>query len=350
MKHLTLTGEHYQMGACRGEVFRRDKVSFPLHLDDFQLAHGRESEKLLQNFYPEVCEEIRGVCDAMGLAYLPFASWLLCMGCCMYHLEANIPVEIRGCTAFACQTDGRMIYGRNNDLPPFLRDGCRSEIYVPAEGNRFQITTSSFINGEEGLNEYGLAVAMTFVMTASEKIRPGLNACFLVRYLLEKARHTKEALSLLTALPVSSNCNILLADCKGEMAVVECTPSAKRIREPVRSGSGHGSIVCAVNSFISGEMKPYDDAAGNDYGASRRYKVVMDSFEAHIRGDLIETVERLLRGEYGFMCQYDEEPDFETVWSSVFDLDTRMVYRAEGDPRNHGFHADDRLCRLQRGE
>ena len=42
------------------------------------------------------------------------------MGCCMYNLEENVPVEIRGCTAFAYSKDNRVIYGRNNDLPPYL--------------------------------------------------------------------------------------------------------------------------------------------------------------------------------------------------------------------------------------
>ena len=71
---------------------------------------------------------------------------------------------------------------RNNDLPPYLREGSKSEIYAPKNGNRFNITTSSFINGEEGVNEHGFAVAMTFVMTDLEKIKAGFNSCFIVRY------------------------------------------------------------------------------------------------------------------------------------------------------------------------
>ena len=43
------------------------------------------------------------------------------------------------------------------------------------------------------------------------------------------------------------------------------------------------------------------------------------------------------------MCQYDA-PGFETVWSSIFDLKTLMIYRAEGDPRKKKFSADNRLC------
>lgn len=330
------------MGIKRGNIFQKAHIAFPLQLDDFQLAHGIESEKILRAFFPEVCEEIRGVSDAIGADYLRFAAWMLCMGCCMYNLEQNTPTETRGCTAFAYSQNGRVIYGRNNDLPPYLRDGCNSEIYAPKNGNRFNITTSSFINGEEGLNEHGLAVAMTFVMTELGKIQPGFNSCFIVRYLLEKAKNTVQAISLLMDLPVASNCNILLADKNGTMAIVECTPSIKRIRDA--KTCENGSIACTVNSFTSDEMKAYDDAHGDDYHSHTRYTVVTDSFFAGLlKDECIEATQRLLKGEYGFMCQYDDEPDFETVWSSVFDLQSLMIYRAEGDPRKKRFITDSRL-------
>lgn len=334
------------MGVKRGKVFGRSRITFPLHLDNFQLEHGKQSEEILRKFFPEVCEEMKGVSDTIGADYLQFASWMLCMGCCMYNLEDNVPVEVRGCTAFAYSKDGKLMYGRNNDLPPYLRDGCKSEIYAPENGNRFHITTSSFINGEEGLNEHGLAVAMTFVMTGLKKIQAGFNSCFIVRYLLEKANTTEQAITLLSDLPIASNCNILLADKGGRMAVAECTPTVKNIREAEKFDDG--KIVCTVNSFISEQMKPYDDANGNDYDSCKRYKVVMDSFSSGLlRGDYVETTKQLLRGGYGFMCQYDNEPDFETVWSSIFDLRSLAIYRAEGDPRKKKFVSDNRLHNIK---
>lgn len=341
MYHLRLKGEHYQMGVKRGMIFNKGKIAFPLHLDEFQLQHGKESEKILKKFFPEVCEEIRGVSDTIGVDYMTFISWMLCMGCCMYNLEDNIPIEIRGCTAFAYSRNGKVIYGRNNDLPPYLRAGSKSEIYAPKDGNRFNITTSSFINGEEGLNEHGLAVAMTFVMTDLKTITAGFNSCFVVRYLLEKAESTEQAVDMLMDLPIASNCNILLADKNGKMVVVECTPSFKRIREAERFENG--CIVCTVNSFTSKELKPYDDANGNDYKSAERYKVVIDSFQNCTEENVIENTKRLLKGDFGFMCQYDDEPDFETVWSSVFDLQSLVIYRAEGDPRKKKFITDKRL-------
>ncbi len=341
MYHLRLKGDHYQMGVKRGKIFQKSNITFPLHLDEFQLEYGKKSEQILIKFFPEVCEEIRGVSDTTGVDYTAFASWLLCMGCCMYNLEDNIPVEIRGCTAFAYSKEGSIIYGRNNDLPPYLKNGSKSEIYSPSNGNRFNITTSSFINGEEGLNEHGLAVAMTFVMTCPDKIQAGFNSCFIVRYLLEKASSTQNARSLLMELPIASNCNILLADKNGEMIVVECTPFTKRMRQA--ENLENGKIVCTVNSFTSDEMKAYDAANGNDYHSDKRYRTVINDFSAYMKGNLIEATEQLLKGNYGFMCQYDDEADFETVWSSVFDLKNLMIYRAEGDPRRKKFLTDSRL-------
>lgn len=346
MYHLRLKGDHYEMGVKRGKIFKKSQISFPLQLDNFQLEHGKRSEAVLKKYFPEVCEEIRGVSDTIGADYLHFASWMLCMACCMYNLENNIPVLIRGCTAFAYTRGGRILYGRNNDLPPYLREGSKSEIYAPKNGNRFNITTSSFINGEEGLNEHGLVVCMTFVMTSLDKIQAGFNSCFIVRYLLEKANNTKQAISQLYKLPIASNCNILLADKSGNMVVVECTPSMKKIR--YAESFGNDRIICTVNSFTSDEMKLYDDAKGNDYDSYKRYQVVMDSFALErIKEDYVETTKQLLKGDYGFMCQYDNEPDFETIWSSIFDLKSLTIYRAEGDPRKKKFIIDNRLHDLK---
>lgn len=45
-------------------------------------------------------------------------------------------------------------------------------------------------------------------MTSLENIQAGFNSCFIVRYLLEKADNTENALFLLMKLPIASNCNI----------------------------------------------------------------------------------------------------------------------------------------------
>ena len=342
MYHLRFKGNHYDIGVKRGKIFKKCNIIFPLNMDNFQMNHGIESEKILQKYFKEVCEEIKGLTDTIGVDYYKFASWLLAMGCCMYNLENNFPLEVRGCTAFAINYKNHIYYGRNNDLPPYLKDGAKSEIYKPIGGNKFNITTSSFINGEEGINEKGLVVAMTFVGTQLQDIKPGFNSVFIVRYLLEKGNSVEHAKELLLKLPIASNCNILLADNSGDMLVIECTPNKKVIREPIKIND-ELSIICTVNSFISEHMKTYEWFGEDDYKSLERYNNVISAFKNYNNEDIIEYIKDVLKGNKGFMCQYDKSLNFETVWSSIFDLDSLVIYRAEGNPRRCKFINDERL-------
>ena len=40
----------------------------------------------MQKYFKEVCEEIKGITDTIGVDYYKFSSWLLAMGCCMYNM------------------------------------------------------------------------------------------------------------------------------------------------------------------------------------------------------------------------------------------------------------------------
>ena len=76
-----------------------------------------------------------------------------------------------------------------------------------------------------------------------------------------------------------------------------------------------------------------------------RYNTVINAFRAYRGNDIISCIEEILKGRHGFMCQYEKGLNFETIWSSVFDLDTLDIYRAEGDPRRKKYISDERLKR-----
>ena len=66
MYHLRLKGDHYEMGVKRGKLFEKNGVFFPLRLDDFQLRHGKASERILRHYFPQVCQEVQGIADTLG--------------------------------------------------------------------------------------------------------------------------------------------------------------------------------------------------------------------------------------------------------------------------------------------
>jgi predicted choloylglycine hydrolase len=332
MYHPRFKGSHYDIGLKFGKILKKQHIDFDrlISLDEFQQDFGKKSQAILSNVFLEVCDEIRGVTDGLNYPYEKFASWLLCMGCCY---------EPKGCTTFCFIHINNVLYGRNNDLPPFLKKTSKSILYELKNGCSFIGNTSSMINFEEGLNECGLAVAMEFLLPTL--IMPGINSVFLVRYLLEKCATTKEAINALQSLPIASACNIILADKKGDMAVAECIPGKIFIRKPAKDEN----FIVAANHFSSDEMKNHN--ASNWYNlihsSDTRYKTAYNALKKIDCRDGVKHAKDILGGKYGFMCQYDKQLNFDTIWSSVFDISNNRIYRAEGNPSGTRFKEDIRF-------
>ena len=331
MYHPRFKGGHYAIGLKFGRMLKKQGVDIDrlIQLNDFQREHGRRSYRILSEIFPEVCDEIRGITDGLDYPHEKFAAWLLCMGCCY---------DPRGCTTFCFAYNGRVLMGRNNDLPPFLRKDSMSAYYQPENGNAFIGNTSSMVTMEEGLNEHGLAVAMEFIMPT--RIVPGVNSVILVRYLLEKCGSTSEAVEALRSLPVSSACSIILADKTGKLGAAECEPGKMILREPAASEN----FLIAANHFVSGEMRA--ENSNSMYSSGIRYQTANNALSNISGADVVEYAQEILSGKHGFMCQYDPSLYFETIWSSVFNISNMHIFRAEGDPSKMKYKEDMRAGRL----
>ncbi len=330
MDYLKLKGTHYNVGKQIGQFLKEKNSVFPIKLNPNQLKNGIESLAILNDVFPGGADEIKGITDVISLDYELFGAWMMCMGCCL-TIRENHNVEVRGCTALGLIDGDNIYYGRDNDLPPYLKKMSKSINYSINNKNRFILNTSSFSNGEEGINEDGLVVAMTFVVPKIEDIRPGLNSLFLVRYLLENCKTVKESISELNRLPISSSCNILLMDKTKEMVVAECSPSEINIRYPEENNNG-GKFIVTVNHFSSEKMKIYDRSKQNVYSSRARYITAYDSLKKNEYDiDTISYIKNILSGKYGFMCQY-KRVKFETIWSTIFDINKRKMFLAEGNP------------------
>lgn len=341
MYHPRFKGNHYIMGQKMGNIFKRCKAQFPIRLDPFQTKFGKESGMLLKQFFPEAVAEIKGITDVIGYDNELFTSWMMCMGCCLDLHDGNC-IEVRGCTAFSFVHNDQVYYARDNDLPPFLKEISKSVFYKPENKISFILNTSSFVNGEEGVNQYGLVAAMTFVLPKLEEIKPGLNSVFLVRYILENCKTVNDGIEALKKLPIASSCNILLTDRSGKMVVVECNPLEIYIRYPEKNENGE-SFIITVNHFSSKEMRQHDASDRNVYFSEVRYQTTYNALKNIDYSDGVEHAKNILSGKYGFMCQYDKALNFETIWSSVFDISNNKIYRAEGNPQRTKFIEDKRL-------
>ena len=344
MYHPRFKGKHYEMGQKMGNIFKKHHAQFPIKLDPFQTEFGKESGILLKKYFPEAAAEIKGITDTIGYDYELMTSWLMCMGCC-HTIEDGNCVEVRGCSAFSFVHCGQVTHGRDNDLPPFLKQFSKSIYYEPENKMKFILNTSSFINGEEGINETGLVAAMTFVMPKLEEIKPGINSVFLVRYLLENCKTVNEGIEKLKKLPIASSCNIILTDKKGDMVVAECNPLKIHIRYPEKNENDEKFII-TVNHFTSKEMWKHDASNRNVYFSKERYQTTLNALKKINYSDGVKHAINILSGKHGFMCQYDKALNFDTIWSSVFDITNKKIYRAEGNPSRTIFIEDKRLQML----
>ncbi|MBN1382257.1 MAG: acyl-CoA--6-aminopenicillanic acid acyl-transferase [Deltaproteobacteria bacterium] len=346
MYHPRFCGNHYEMGRKLGNIFRKNKAQFPIKLDPFQINHGKKCGKLLKKHFPEAAEEIQGVTDAIKYDNNIFTSWLMCMGSCL-DIENEDCVEVRGCTAFSFTHIDQIYHARDNDLPPFLKEMSKSIYYKPQNGNSFILNTSSFINGEEGMNNCGLVAAMTFVLPKLDEIKPGINSVFLVRYILEKCKTVDEGIRVLRELPIASSCNIILTDKTGEMVVAECNPLNIHFRYPEKNKNGERFII-TVNHFTSKEMWKHDASDRNVYFSEDRYQTVYNALMSIDSSNGVKLAKNILSGKHGFICQYDKKLNFNTIWSSVFDISNNKIYRAEGNPSRTKFREDIRFSKIDK--
>ncbi len=324
MYHPRFNGKHYEIGVKYGKLLKKNNIDlFGLtELDDFQKSYGIQSEKIVRKYFQSACEEIRGMADGVGVPYERFSAWLMCISVCM---------ELQGCSIIAFKDKGNVIFGRNNDLPPIFRKISSSALYAPNGGYSFILNSSAFVGAEDGVNEKGLAVGMTYVW--GKELKPGMNSMFFVRYILENCATAEEGVAAIKEIPIGGAYHLVLAD-KETVAHVECSPQKMKIHR--------GDFAVATNHFISDEMKDYEETK-NLYNSYERHKTAQNALSINDRRKSVEYAKEILSGKLGFMCQYEKSLNFDTVWSTIYDLTNRRILRAEGNPSRVKFKEDFRL-------
>ncbi len=127
------------------------------------------------------------------------------------------------------------------------------------------------------------------------------------------------------------------------MVIAECNPSKIHLRHP-ETGVGARRFLITVNHFTSEEMQIYDASSGDgEYLSADRYDTAFDALKNEKHDNAEYFAKDILSGKYGFMCQYKKETNFDTIWSSVFNLTSGEIYRAEGNPKRVKYIKDDRF-------
>ncbi len=280
-----------------------------------------------QEYYPEILNEIRGIADGQKSSYEDMLTFLLSMYCFEFNNK---------CTCFAVSDENNIVFGRNSDFLVELEKLYMNCFYHLDHVFSFNGNTTAFVQMEDGVNEHGLAVGLTFIYP--KDIQAGFNSGMLVRYLLEKCKTTNEAIWALKTIPIGSNQTITIADASGEIVVVECNSQKVVCIYPNKGDK----FVATANNFNSKEMENWHHHNIDDWRSKERYEVAREALKSHELS--IQLVSDILSGKHGFMCQYDRKTGADTVWSVIYDLKNKKIYRVEGNPARKKFKED---CRME---
>lgn len=332
MYHGRFTGTHYEAGYKWGRLLLKNGKkldvcpTFELARDNYKF--GENCYKEYQKYFPEVLEEIQGIADGNEVSVKTLYAMIFSMYCFEFDNK---------CTCFAFNMGDEIIFARNSDFLVSLEKLYMNCIYKLKDSYSFNGNTTSFVQMEDGVNRHGLAVGLTFVYPKLRK--PGFNAGMLTRYLLEKCKTTCEAVNKLHQLPIASAQTLTIADKSGDIAVVECNPKEIVVIKP-REGE---QFVATANNFNSEIMHSYRNPEIDDWRSDERYQTARNALKNNKDCYSVAFAQDILSGKYGFMCQYDRKQNADTVWSVIYDLKRKQVWRAEGNPSRKKFKEDSRF-------
>lgn len=336
MYHVRFRGTHYEIGYRFGASLKKhgrrllDNVPFPVTQERIDFAHS--CLPAYQEFFPEIIEEIRGLAE--GQSYEPAEQELL--QAVLFSMYAIPPAC--NCSCFAVSNKDHVLLGRNSDFLTSLEKLNTNVIYrFINDSYSFTGNTTAFIEIEDGVNIHGLAVGLTSVYPVT--IKPGLNGGMLLRFFLEKCKSTEEVIRHIQYLPISSAQAITVADSKGDFVVMECNSQKIKIIRP----SEEQPFVCATNRFYSEEMAIFQNPDVDDWQSKFRYRTLVQTLSQYYDKMDIQTAQDLLAGKHGFLCQYNRATGKDTVWSVLYDLKQKAIYRVEGNPGRKKFVKDERF-------
>ncbi|MGM0216917.1 C45 family autoproteolytic acyltransferase/hydolase [Enterococcus sp. AZ109] len=324
VQHLKFRGDHYSIGYDWGNYLKTNNVQL-LHLIPFENSAERNQFAIdclpvYRKFSPEILAEIKGIADGQSIPEEALHSVLFGMYCLMPGAH---------CSSFIVRNEKGCILGRNSDFLTASEDFCLNTYYQleSASGFNFLGNTTSFVEMEDGINEHGLALALTSV--APYKVQPGINVGMLLRLILEQCKTVNEAVHLIHEIPLAGSGTLMIGDTSQQGALVELSPD----KTSVHWLNEKNNYLIATNMFNTLEMFELNRLPEDTWQAEERYETLQSCLSEQTAEVDVLSAQKLLAS----VCNYDRRLGRDTVWSCVYDLTTSTIFRADGNPARSAF-------------
>ncbi|PRS80073.1 MULTISPECIES: C45 family autoproteolytic acyltransferase/hydolase [unclassified Bacillus (in: firmicutes)] len=300
-----MTGTAYEVGKQQAVWLKENPLLQTQYIrtEPLEKEAVKETKQLMRPYLPQLEEEIAGFCDELQLdeRYLTFFY--------SSHLQP-------GCSH--CVRQGNMAAGqqtvmlRNYDFSPIFDDMRLVTTHV--KGLACHTGSSLLLFGRsDGMNEHGLSVTFSAcgppVGNEAGLKAPavaGLQVYHVIRSVLENCRTVEEAIHSIQEMPVASNVHLMLADRKGEAAVIEIIDGRKMVRRP------EAGYIAATNHPIADQT-----AKGmTKHHSIVRYDMLMKALEQRRPSD---SLAKLFQTEYpDGLAVHNYEELFGTMRTVIF--------------------------------
>jgi isopenicillin-N N-acyltransferase-like protein len=245
MEHVSLSGAPFELGLRHGwqlaqliQEMVEHSNRYPQQERSRILEHSAAIEAVLVADFPDVVEEMRGIATGAGLPYEDIL--LLNVG---YDARIGAPGRNAHCTAIGLpDTPEGPLVAKTDD--------------VGLEERRFEVlfrmrpaTGLAFVHGafagtvwdQGGINEAGLALAMTGLPPAGPCQPRGIPSLLFLRQVLHRCRTVAEALAFAEQHPLGSYaCSMTMADATSpSITLVENYPALRSVRLSAHEQTAH---------------------------------------------------------------------------------------------------------------
>jgi len=326
-KCLELKGTNYEIGQAIGKTMAEIPALKAVMTAGPKLDEGDASfaANMFDRWCPGLNEEILGLADALGVSPKQITFYA------MTYLKPRCSqmALLPGITA-----NGHTLMARNYEFSHRYEDFTLARTSVNGKYTHLGSTVLQ-LGREEGLNECGLGVTMSscgFPVGADENMRNpalrGLQFWAVIRTLLENCKDVNEALAFIKGMPVAYNINMLLADAKGECALVETIDGSVAVIQ------GATGFLHATNHALHPEFRKHEKAAMKN--SIQRYETI----KQFLSGAAVKTedIKNLLLRKYpeGLCCR-EYAGFFGTTKSIVMDLNDGRLEVCWGGLEENGW-------------
>lgn len=320
MQIFELRGTHYELGFKMGEMFRRTNRGI-IESDEKGKFFALKVKNEVEDIIPELFHEIQGFADGGDYKFEDILTFALTLG--------NNP----GCTVFAISGENtnnhNAIFARNYDGPEYFHKFDLYKTYPQGFYSHQGCTFGMIIGREDGINEKGLAIAVTGVFGKYTN-KPGVWDHIAVRAVLDRCKNVNEAVKLLEEIPHLYAKNFLVADKNNEIAIVEAAQQNVEISYPE---NGLGII---TNHFTSENMKQFNDENKSMHRTHERYNNIIRWFEEEKKpietNNIVSILNNHEKGVLSILKDESAEKTFLTVWSWYATIGERKFSIATGTP------------------